>query len=88
MWYGEVVFKNYLLYKGLPWWLSDKKLAYNAGDAGSIPGSGRSSGGTEQDASCKNVGNEMEKNKHGSQKKNWEAINSYQLILFKWIKSD
>ena len=30
---------------GLPWWLSNKESAYNAGDsgdAGSIPGSGRS----------------------------------------------
>ena len=33
--------------KGLPWWLSSKESACNAeatGDAGSIPGSGRSSG--------------------------------------------
>ena len=33
---------------GLPWWLSGRESAYNAGTAGgagSIPGSGRSSGG-------------------------------------------
>ena len=33
---------------GLPWWLSGKESACNArasGDAGSIPGSGRSPGG-------------------------------------------
>ena len=29
---------------GLPWWLSGKESACNAGDAGSIPGLGRSSG--------------------------------------------
>ena len=27
---------------GLPWWLSIKNLSANAGDVGSIPGSGRS----------------------------------------------
>ena len=30
--------------QGLPWWLSGKEPTYNAGDAGSIPGFGRSSG--------------------------------------------
>ena len=29
---------------GLPWWLSSKESACNAGDADSIPGSGRSPG--------------------------------------------
>ena len=29
---------------GLPWWLSSQESTWNAGDAGSIPGSGRSSG--------------------------------------------
>ena len=29
---------------GLPWWLSGKEAAYNAGDMGLIPGSGRFSG--------------------------------------------
>ena len=29
----------------LPWWLSGKESACNAGDPGSIPGSGRSPGG-------------------------------------------
>ena len=29
---------------GLPWWLSGKEFAYNAGDVGLIPGSGRSPG--------------------------------------------
>ena len=28
----------------LPWWLSDKESACDAGDSGSIPGLGRSSG--------------------------------------------
>ena len=30
---------------GLPWWLSGKESDCNARDPGSIPGSGRSSGG-------------------------------------------
>ena len=30
---------------GLPWWLSDKESTCSAGDAGSIPGLGRSPGG-------------------------------------------
>ena len=30
---------------GLPWWLSGKELACNAGDLGSIPGLARSPGG-------------------------------------------
>ena len=29
---------------GLPWWLSGKELPANAGEAGLIPGSGRSPG--------------------------------------------
>ena len=29
---------------GLPWWLSGKESTYNAGDAGLIPGLGRSPG--------------------------------------------
>ena len=34
-----------MYYPGLPWWLSGKESAYNSGDPGSIPGSGRSPGG-------------------------------------------
>ena len=30
---------------GLPWWLSSKESACNAGDLGLIPGLGRSPGG-------------------------------------------
>ena len=30
--------------QGLPWWLSGKESVCNAGDVGSIPGSGRSPG--------------------------------------------
>ena len=29
---------------GLPWWLSGKESAHNAGDVGSVPGLGRSLG--------------------------------------------
>ena len=33
------------IFKGLPWWLSGKESCFNAGDAGLIPGPGRSPGG-------------------------------------------
>ena len=33
------------MYIGLPWWLSSKESAYNVEEQGSIPGSGRSTGG-------------------------------------------
>ena len=39
---------SYQTYDGLPWWLNSKESACNSGaegDTGSIPGSGRSSGG-------------------------------------------
>ena len=32
---------NILFLKGLPWWLSGKESAYNAGDPSSVPGLGR-----------------------------------------------
>ena len=38
----------YRTFLGLPWWLNDKESSHNAGDAGdagSIPGSGRCPGG-------------------------------------------
>ena len=42
---GKVVFVFlYLLRIGLPWGLSGKESAYNAGDAGWVPGLGRSLG--------------------------------------------
>ena len=40
---------------GLPWWLSGKESAQNAGDSGSVPGLGRSPGegnGTPLQYSC------------------------------------
>ena len=43
---------NYFLLSltlGLPWWLSGKERAYNAGATGLIPGSGRSPGGGHGD---------------------------------------
>ena len=36
---------SYIYYLGLPWWLSGKASACNAGDMGSIPGLGRYPGG-------------------------------------------
>ena len=48
--------------KGLPWWLCSKEPACNAGDAGSIPGSGRSLGegiGNPLQYSC--LGNAMDR---------------------------
>ena len=35
---------NCILISGLLWWLSDNESACNAGDLGSVPGSGRSPG--------------------------------------------
>ena len=37
--------ESYKLISGVPQWLSRKESACNAGDLGSIPGSGRSPGG-------------------------------------------
>ena len=39
------IYRGLLGHRGLPWWLSGKESACNAGDLGSIPGSGRSPGG-------------------------------------------
>ena len=46
---------------GLPWWLSGKKNpSASAGDAGSIPGSGRSTGvGNGNPLQCLCLGNPM-----------------------------
>ena len=49
-------------YRGLPWWLSSKESACNAGDPGSVPGWGRSSGGENDNSlqySC--LGNPMDR---------------------------
>ena len=46
--WGAIAFSDIVLYftvMGLLWWLRGKESACNAGDAGSIPGSGRSPGG-------------------------------------------
>ena len=46
----------------LSWWLSGKEPAYNVGDVGSIPGSGRSPGkgnGNSLQYSC--LGNTMDR---------------------------
>ena len=42
-----------VVYMGLPWWFSSKNPSGNAGDVGSIPGSGRSPG--EEMATHSNV---------------------------------
>ena len=45
---SELESKKYMLFAddiGLPWWFSSKESTWNTGDAGSIPGSGRSPGG-------------------------------------------
>ena len=44
-WYSCGFEIQYMYLNRLPRWLSGKESAYNAGDAGSIPGSGRSPGG-------------------------------------------
>ena len=38
-------YRRFLMAKGLPSWLSSKESTHSSGDAGSIPGSGRSAGG-------------------------------------------
>ena len=43
-WKGYLFFVLVLQGLGLPWWLSSKESACNAGDLGSIPGLGRSPG--------------------------------------------
>ena len=54
----------YIYIEGLPWWLSDKESAYNAGDMDSVPGLGRSLGegnGNPLQYSC--LGNSMDREK-------------------------
>ena len=46
----------------LPWWLSGKESTSTAGDAGSIPGSGRSPGeGNGNPLQCSCLGNPMDR---------------------------
>ena len=48
--------------KALPWWLSGKESACNAGAVGSIPGSGRSSGeGNGNPLQCSCLGNSADR---------------------------
>ena len=50
------------LISGLPWWLSGKNPPANAGDAGSIRGSGRSPGeGNGNPLQCSCLGNPMDR---------------------------
>ena len=54
-------------YNGLPWWLSGKESACNAGDAGSVPGLGGSPGegnGNPLQYSC--LENSMDKGAWGA----------------------
>ena len=37
-----IIYTIYDHYNGLLWWLSGKESDFNAGDAGTVPGSGRS----------------------------------------------
>ena len=41
---NHIHFEGEFLGNGLPWWVGDKESACNAGDRGSVPGSGRSPG--------------------------------------------
>ena len=43
--YDEYLSMFILRHMGLPWWLSGKESAFNAGDSSLIPGLGRSLGG-------------------------------------------
>jgi len=50
------------IYMGLPWWLSGKESACNAGDASLIPGSGRSPGeGNSNPLQYSCLGNSMDR---------------------------
>ena len=56
-----------ITYNGLPWWFSGKESACNAGDTGSIPGSGRSPGeenGNKRQHSC--LGKSMDRGAWGA----------------------
>ena len=65
LWDTNVTFDLWYIVLGLPWWLSGKESACNAGAAGvsgSIPGSGRSPGGGSSNPlqySC--LGNPMDR---------------------------
>ena len=60
----------FLLTMGLPWWLSGKESACNAGDPGSIPGLGRSPGkGNSNPLQYSCLGNTMER-------RVWQAVQS------------
>ena len=64
--YSSFVLVAYSLNYRLPWWLSGEKSAYNAEDAGSIPGSGRSPGegnGNPLQYSC--LGNAIDRGAYG-----------------------
>ena len=55
------LFDNYLLTL-LPWWLSSKEAVCNAGNPGSVPGSGRSSGeGNGNPLQYSGLGNPMDR---------------------------
>ena len=45
LFYSILIFTHPSFFYGLPWWLRGKESTCNAGDPGSIPGSGRSPGG-------------------------------------------
>ena len=65
---GALIKAPFYLPKGLPWWPSGKESAYQAGDVGSIPGSGRSPGDRNDNPlqySC--LGNPMDRGA-------WQAI--------------
>ena len=56
-----MIYAKYCVF-GLPWWLMGKKSACNAGNVGSIPGSGRSPGeGNSNPVQCSCLGNSMDR---------------------------
>ena len=74
---SELESKKYMLFEddiGLPWWLSGKESTWNKGDAGSVPGSGRSPGGGHGNPlQCSCLENPMDRGAwcttvHGSQR--------------------
>ena len=75
---------------GLPSWLNSKESASNAGDAGSIPGLGRSEGGIGNPLQYSSLGNPTDRGAwwaivHGIAKSQTRLSNWAMFNLCKWI---
>ena len=71
---GSIITEQLWTSQGLPWWLSSKEFGWDAGDAGLIPGSGRSPRGGNGNLlhySC--LENPTDRGPVGSQRNDWMA---------------